>query len=70
MINGMTSFDGTTQQAVLEAALMKHYHVSNQSHYLEQPETQVVDREQFKWFTDSRLLTDKMILRNSSTRKK
>jgi 5-methylthioadenosine/S-adenosylhomocysteine deaminase len=61
MINGMTSFDGTPQQAVLEAALMKHYHVSNQSHYLEQPETQVADREQFKWFTDSRLLTDKMI---------
>lgn len=61
MINGMTSFDGTPQQAVLEAALMKHYHVSNQSHYLEQPETQVADREQFKWFTDSGLLTDKMI---------
>jgi 5-methylthioadenosine/S-adenosylhomocysteine deaminase len=61
MINGMTSFDGTSQQAVLEAALMKHYHVSNQSHYLEQPETQVADREQFKWFTDSGLLTDKMI---------
>jgi cytosine/adenosine deaminase-related metal-dependent hydrolase len=61
MINGMTSFDGTPQQAVLEAALMKHYHVSNQSHYLEQPETQVADREQFKWFTDAGLLTDKMI---------
>jgi 5-methylthioadenosine/S-adenosylhomocysteine deaminase len=61
MINGMTSFDGTPQQAVLEAALMKHYHVSNQSHYLEQPETQVADREQFKWFTDGGLLTDKMI---------
>ncbi len=61
MINGGTSFDGTPQQAVLEAALMKHYHVSNQSHYLEQPETQVADREQFKWFTDAGLLTDKMI---------
>jgi 5-methylthioadenosine/S-adenosylhomocysteine deaminase len=61
MINGMTSFDGTPQQAVLEAALMKHYHVSNQSHYLEQPETQVADREQFKWFTDAGLLTDKLI---------
>jgi cytosine/adenosine deaminase-related metal-dependent hydrolase len=61
MINGMTSFDGTPQQAVLEAALMKHYHVSNQSHYLEQPETQVADREQFKWFTDAGLLTDKMM---------
>jgi len=61
MINGMTSFDGTDQQAVLEAALMRHYGVSNQSHYLEQPETQLADRAQFKWFTDAGLLTDKMI---------
>jgi 5-methylthioadenosine/S-adenosylhomocysteine deaminase len=61
MINGGTAFDDTYQQALLEAALMKHYQVSNQSHYLEQPETQVLDREQFKWFTDSGLLTDKMI---------
>jgi 5-methylthioadenosine/S-adenosylhomocysteine deaminase len=61
MINGGTSFDETPQQAVLEAALMKHYGVSNQSHYLEQPETQVADREQFKWFTDAGLVTDKMI---------
>ncbi len=61
MINGGTAFDDTYQQAVLEAALMKHYGVSNQSHYLEQPETQVVDREEFKWFTDSGLLTDKLI---------
>jgi 5-methylthioadenosine/S-adenosylhomocysteine deaminase len=61
MINGGTAFDDTYQQALLEGALMKHYHVSNQSHYLEQPETQVLDREQFKWFTDSGLLTDKMI---------
>jgi 5-methylthioadenosine/S-adenosylhomocysteine deaminase len=61
MINGGTAFDGTYQQAVMEASLMKHYHLSNHSHYLEQPETQVLDREQFKWFTDSGLLTDKMI---------
>src|SRR5271170_1393617 len=61
MINGATAFDDTYQQALLEAALMKRYHVGNQSHYLEQPETQVLDRERFKWFTDSGLLTDKMI---------
>ncbi len=61
MINGATAFDDTYQQALLEAALMKHYGVSNQSHYLEQPETQVLDRERFKWFTNSGLLTDKMI---------
>jgi 5-methylthioadenosine/S-adenosylhomocysteine deaminase len=61
MINGGTAFDDTYQQAVLEAALMKHYDLSNHSHYLEQPETQVLDRERFKWFTDSGLLTDRMI---------
>jgi cytosine/adenosine deaminase-related metal-dependent hydrolase len=61
MINGATAFDDTYQQALLESALMKRYGVSNQSHYLEQPETQVLDRERFKWFTDSGLLTDKMI---------
>jgi 5-methylthioadenosine/S-adenosylhomocysteine deaminase len=61
MINGATAFDDTYQQALLEAALMKRFHVGNQSHYLEQPETQVLDRERFKWFTDSGLLTDKMI---------
>ncbi len=31
MINGGTAFSNTYQQAVLEAALMKHYHLSNQS---------------------------------------
>jgi 5-methylthioadenosine/S-adenosylhomocysteine deaminase len=61
MINGMTSFDGTPTQAPLEAALMQRYHVGNQSHYLEQPETQVADREQFQWFTDGGLVTDKLI---------
>jgi 5-methylthioadenosine/S-adenosylhomocysteine deaminase len=61
MINGGTSFDGTPNQAPLEAALMRKFNVGNQSHYLEQPETQVADREQFKWFTDDGLLTDKLI---------
>jgi 5-methylthioadenosine/S-adenosylhomocysteine deaminase len=61
MINGGTAFDGTPQQAVMEAALMKEFGVGNQSHYLEQPETQVEDREMFKWFTDAGLLTNKMI---------
>jgi 5-methylthioadenosine/S-adenosylhomocysteine deaminase len=61
MINGMTSFDGTPTQAPLEAALMQRYHVGNQSHYLEQPETQVADREQFQWFTNGGLVNDKLI---------
>jgi 5-methylthioadenosine/S-adenosylhomocysteine deaminase len=61
MINGGTAFDGTPEQAVMEAALMKEFNLGNQSHYLEQPETQVEDREHFKWFTDAGLVTDKMI---------
>jgi 5-methylthioadenosine/S-adenosylhomocysteine deaminase len=61
MINGGTDFDDTEQQAVLEAALMKHDHVANQSHYLEQPEGQAQGRDRFKWFTDNGLLTDQMI---------
>jgi cytosine/adenosine deaminase-related metal-dependent hydrolase len=40
---------------------MRRYGVGNHSHYLEQPETQVADRAQFKWFTDAGLLTDKMM---------
>jgi 5-methylthioadenosine/S-adenosylhomocysteine deaminase len=62
MINGGTAFDGTPKQAVMEAALMKEFGVGNQSHYLEQPETQVEDREKiWPWFTDAGLVTDKMI---------
>jgi len=61
MINGMTSFDGTPTQAPLEAALMQKFKLGNQSHYLEQPETQVADREQFQWFTDGGLINDKLI---------
>ena len=54
MINGMTSFDGTPTQAPLEAALMQKFNLGNQSHYLEQPETQVADRGAVSWFTDGR----------------
>jgi 5-methylthioadenosine/S-adenosylhomocysteine deaminase len=61
MINGGTAFDGTAQQAVLEAALMKRFDLGNQSHYLEQPETQVIDRdEMWPWFMKSGLVTDRM----------
>lgn len=62
MINGGTAFDGTPKQAVMEAALMKEFNLGNQSHYLEQPETQVEDREKiWPWFVDSGLVTNKMI---------
>jgi len=62
MINGGTAFDNTPLQAPLEAALMQKFNVGNQSHYLEQPETQVEDRDKvWPWFTDGGLVTDKLI---------
>src|SRR5579871_2925415 len=61
MINGGTAFNDTPKQAVMEAALMKEFGLGNQSHYLEQPETQVEDRKIFQWFTDAGLVTNRMI---------
>lgn len=62
MINGGTGFAGTPKQAVMEAALMKEFGLRNQTHYLEQPETQVEDREKvWPWLVDGGLVTDKMI---------
>lgn len=62
MINGGTAFDGTAKQAPMEAALMKEFNLGNQSHYLEQPETQVEDRETiWPWFVDGGLVTNRMI---------
>ena len=65
MINGGTAFTDTPKlalkQAVMEAALMKEFNLGNQSHYLEQPETQVEDRKLFQSFTDAGLVTNRMI---------
>jgi cytosine/adenosine deaminase-related metal-dependent hydrolase len=62
MINGATAFGGGYPQAVMEAGLMKEFDLRNQSHYLEQPETQVEDRKLFETaFVKGGLLTDKMI---------
>ena len=65
MINGGTAFTDTAKlasnQALMEAALMKEFDLGNQSHYLEQPETQVEDRQLFRSFTDSGLVTNRMI---------
>ena len=61
MVNGGTAFDGTERQAVLEAALMKRFGLGNQSHYLEQPETQAYDRDViWPWFTNSGIVTNRM----------
>ena len=65
MINGGTAFTDTPKQAgtqaLMEAALMKEFDLGNQSHYLEQPETQVEDRKLFQAFTDAGLVTNRMI---------
>lgn len=56
MLNGGTSFNETYQQAVSEKAMMDAFHIGNQSHYLEPPDTVAAERAKFKWFEDSRLL--------------
>jgi len=56
MLNGATSFNETYQQAVSEKAMMDEFHIGNQSHYLEPPDTIAAERAKFKWFEDSGLL--------------
>ena len=63
MLNGGTAFNNTYQQSVMEEALMDEFSLSNQSHYLEPPEpaTQKEERSEFRWFTESGLLSHKLI---------
>ena len=56
MINGSTSFNETPQQAVAEKAEMDEFHLGNQSHYLEPPDTVAAEQAKFKWFVDAGLL--------------
>ncbi len=56
MLNGGTAFNETYQQAVAEKAMMDAFHIGNQSHYLEPPDTVAAERAKFKWFVDSGLL--------------
>ena len=56
MINGSTSFNETYQQAASEKAMMEKFHIGNQSHYLEPPDTVAAEQAKFKWFEDSGLL--------------
>jgi cytosine/adenosine deaminase-related metal-dependent hydrolase len=56
MINGSTSFNETYDQATAEKALMDEFHLGNQSHYLEPPDTVAAERAKFKWFEESGLL--------------
>jgi len=56
MLNGATSFNETLQQAISEKAMMDAFHIGNQSHYLEPPDTVAAEQAKFKWFEESGLL--------------
>jgi cytosine/adenosine deaminase-related metal-dependent hydrolase len=56
MLNGGTAFNETYTQATAEKAMMDAFHLGNQSHYLEPPDTVAAERAKFKWFEDSGLL--------------
>jgi len=61
MISGYEAFADTESQAHLDEALMQEFHLHNQSHYLEPPESAQVEQAKFHWFTDSGLLGPDLI---------
>ena len=61
MINGGTAFNDTYQQALMEKALMDEFHLGNETHYLEPPETKYIEQSKFRWFMDSGLLSKQLI---------
>ena len=61
MINGMTAFNDTPEQAVMEAALGKEFHLGNETHYVEAPENQGEQRSKFRWMLDAGLVNPQMI---------
>lgn len=56
MLNGWTAFNSTYQQAVAEKQQMDAFHIGNQTHYLEPPDTVGVEQSKFRWFMDSGML--------------
>lgn len=56
MLNGYTAFNNTPQQAVSEKQQMDAFHIGNQSHYLEPPDTVAAEQAKFSWFAGSGLL--------------
>lgn len=60
MVGGLTAFNNTPQQAVYEASLMRDYHLGNQSHFLEPPDTIEAQRAFFPWFVDGGLLSPEL----------
>ena len=61
MISGLTAFNDTYQQTLMEKQLGDEFHLANQSHYLEPPETQYEQQSKFRWFMDSGLLSHQLI---------
>ena len=60
MISGGTAFNDTYQQALMEKQLGDEFHLGNQTHYLEPPETQYEQQSKFRWFMDSGLLSKQL----------
>jgi 5-methylthioadenosine/S-adenosylhomocysteine deaminase len=61
MINGFVAFNSTYEQARMEKVLMDEFHLGNQAHYLEAPETQYEEQSKFRWFLDSGMLSKQLI---------
>jgi 5-methylthioadenosine/S-adenosylhomocysteine deaminase len=61
MISGGTAFNDTYQQTLMEKQLGDEFHLGNETHYLEPPETQYEQQSKFRWFMDSGLLSHQLI---------
>jgi 5-methylthioadenosine/S-adenosylhomocysteine deaminase len=61
MISGLTAFNDTYQQTLMEKQLGDEFHLGNETHYLEPPETQYEQQSKFRWFMDSGLLSKQLI---------
>src|ERR1700691_19665 len=61
MISGATAFNNTYQQTLMEKQLGDEFHLGNETHYLEPPETQYEQQSKFRWFMDSGLLSRQLI---------
>jgi 5-methylthioadenosine/S-adenosylhomocysteine deaminase len=61
MISGGTAFNNTYQQTLMEKQLGDEFHLGNQTHYLEPPETQYEQQSKFRWFMESGLLSKQLI---------
>ena len=61
MISGLTAFNNTYQQTLMEKQLGDEFHLANQTHYLEPPETQYEQQSKFRWFMQSGLLSKQLI---------